>query len=55
MDGQVLTQMEIDRRIFDLYDEYCHGGMDRRTFLARAAAVTVGGLAMAQALMPSQS
>ena len=26
--------------------------MDRRTFLSRAAAVTVGGLAMAQALMP---
>jgi carboxymethylenebutenolidase len=52
MDGQVLTQTEIDRRIFDLYDEYCHGGMDRRTFLSRAAAVTVGGLAMAQALMP---
>ena len=52
MDGQVLTQIEIDRRIFDLYDEYCHGGMDRRTFLSRAAAVTVGGLAMAQALMP---
>ncbi len=52
MDGRNLTQMEIDRRVFDLYDEYCHGGMDRRTFLARAAAVTVGGLAMAQALLP---
>ena len=47
-----LTQAEIDRRVFELYDEYCHGGMDRRTFLARAAAVTVGGLAMAQALFP---
>lgn len=46
------SQREIDRRIFDLYDEYCHGGIDRRTFLQRAAAVTVGGLAMAQALMP---
>jgi len=52
MDGQVLTQMEIDQRVFDLYDEYCHGGMDRRTFLSRAAAVTVGGFAMAQALLP---
>jgi carboxymethylenebutenolidase len=48
----VLTQIEIDQRVFDLYDEYCHGGMDRRTFLSRAAAVTVGGLAMAQALLP---
>ncbi len=47
-----ITQIEIDQRIFDLYDEYCHGRMDRREFLARAAAVTVGGLAMAQALLP---
>jgi len=47
-----LTQGEIDQRVFDLYDEYCHGGMDRRTFLQRAAVVTVGGLAMAQALLP---
>ena len=50
-DGAV-TQVEIDQRIFDLYDEYCHGRMDRRSFLAQAAVVTVGGLAMAQALMP---
>lgn len=50
-DGAV-TQIEIDQRIFDLYDEYCHGRMDRRSFLAQAAVVTVGGLAMAQALMP---
>lgn len=49
---QALTQLEIDQRVFDLYDEYCHGGIDRRTFLARSAAVTVGGLAMAQALLP---
>lgn len=47
-----VTQLEIDQRVFELYDEYCHGGMDRRDFLARAAAVTVGGLAMAQALLP---
>ena len=49
---QGVTQIEIDQRVFDLYDEYCHGRMDRREFLLRAAAVTVGGLAMAQALMP---
>ncbi|MEZ5910320.1 MAG: dienelactone hydrolase family protein [Hyphomicrobiaceae bacterium] len=47
-----LTQADIDQRVFDLYDEYCHGRIDRREFLARAAAVTVGGLAMAQALLP---
>ena len=45
----------IDRRIFDLYDEYCHGRIDRREFLSRAAAITVAGtsaLWMAQALLP---
>jgi carboxymethylenebutenolidase len=47
-----VTQVEIDQRVFDLYDEYCHGGINRRDFLLRAAAVTVGGLAMAQALLP---
>jgi carboxymethylenebutenolidase len=47
-----LTQIEIDQRVFDLYDEYCHGHIDRREFLSRAAAVTIGGLAMAQALLP---
>ena len=47
-----ITQIEIDQRIFDLYDEYCHGGIDRREFLLRAAAIAVGGLAMAQALLP---
>jgi len=47
-----LTQADIDQRVFDLYDEYCHGRMDRRTFLARAAVVTAGGLAMAHALLP---
>ena len=47
-----LKQADIDRRVFELYDEYCHGKIDRRTFLARAAVVTVGGLAMAHALLP---
>src|SRR3989440_10017630 len=50
-----LTQTEIDQRVLDLYDEYCHGGIDRREFLARASVLTVGGvsaLAMAQALLP---
>src|SRR3954447_20366462 len=46
-----LTQAGIDQRIFDLYDEYCHGHIDRREFLARASLIA-GGLAMAQALMP---
>ena len=49
--NEPVTQLQIDQRVFDLYDEYCHGGLDRREFLARAALV-VGGLAMAQALLP---
>ena len=49
---QPVTQLEIDQRIFDLYDEYCHGRMDRRDFLAKSAAAVAGGLAMAQALLP---
>ena len=50
-----MEQDKIDSRIYDLYDEYCHGTMERREFLSRAAAITVVGgsaLAMAQALLP---
>ena len=46
------SQTDIDQRVFDLYDEYCHGRIDRRAFLQQAAAVTIGGLAMAHALLP---
>src|SRR2546425_2735195 len=51
----MLTQSEIDQRVFDLYDEYCHGGIDRREFLERAGVLTIGGvsaLATAEALLP---
>jgi carboxymethylenebutenolidase len=50
-DSPALTQADIDQRVFDLYDEYCHGRIDRRAFLEGAAAIA-GGLAMAQALLP---
>ena len=52
---QGITQQEIDQRVFDLYDEYCHGRIDRREFLSRAAALAIvggSGLTMAQALLP---
>ncbi len=45
----------IDQRVYDLYDEYCHGRIDRREFLVRARALVIGGvsaLAMAQLLFP---
>ncbi len=48
-------EQKIDQRVFDLYDEYCHGRMDRREFMSRAATITIGGVSalwMAQALLP---
>jgi carboxymethylenebutenolidase len=50
-----MRQHAIDQQVFDLYDEYCHGYIDRREFLSRAGALTIAGvsaLAMAQALLP---
>jgi carboxymethylenebutenolidase len=46
---------EIDEQVFALYDDYCHGRIERREFLSRAAALTVAGgsaLAMAESLLP---
>jgi len=51
-----MDQSQIDAQVFNLYDEYCHGRIDRREFFDRAAKLTVGGLsalAMAEALMPN--
>ena len=50
-----MTAQKIDQRVYDLYDEYCHGKIDRREFLARASALVIGGvsaIAMAQSLFP---
>ena len=46
---------DFDQRVFDLYDEYCHGRMDRREFLDKSAAIMISGVSalwMAQALLP---
>jgi carboxymethylenebutenolidase len=54
MAGQNVDR-ETERRVFALYDDYCHGRLDRRDFLQMAAALTIGGvsaLAMAQSLLP---
>lgn len=45
-----ITQLEIDQRVYDLYDEYCHGRIERREFLRRAGAM--GLTAAAMALLP---
>ena len=45
-----ITQQEIDQQVFDLYDEYCHGRIDRREFLKRASAL--GALTFALSLLP---
>jgi carboxymethylenebutenolidase len=37
----------IDQQVYDLYDEYCHGAIDRREFLKRAGALGMLGAAMA--------
>jgi carboxymethylenebutenolidase len=53
--AQGAGEPQIDQRVFDLYDAYCHGRIDRREFLGRAASIAVVGgtaLAMAQALLP---
>jgi carboxymethylenebutenolidase len=41
----------MDRRIIQLFDDYTHGGMNRRAFLDRLAALA-GGAAAATALLP---
>lgn len=48
-----MSSNDIDDLIFDLYDEYCHGKIDRRQFFERAGAVAVSGVAMASALLPN--
>ena len=51
-----MDSKDIDPRVYDLYDDYTHDRIDRKEFLSRSAAITIGGvsaLAMAQALLPN--
>ncbi len=51
-----MQQHEIDDQVFELYDEYCHGYIDRREFMSRASKLSIAGvsaLAMAEALIPN--
>lgn len=45
----------VERRVYELYDKYCHGEIDRRQFFKRAAALSIGGLSalsIAESLIP---
>ena len=55
IDTPTADPIDIDKQVYDLYDEYCHGYIDRREFLRRSSAITIAGisgLTMAQALLP---
>ncbi len=50
-----MIQEKIDPQVISLYDDYCHGVIDRREFMRRATVLTIGGvsaLSMATALLP---
>lgn len=50
------TPLPIPQEAFDWYDEYAHGGIDRRTFLARLGTLTITGLSIgtiSSALLPN--
>ena len=45
----------VKRSVYRLYDQYCHGEIDRRQFFKRAAAMSIGGLSalsIAESLIP---
>jgi len=47
---------DIPEEAFDWYDDYAHGGMDRRTFLSKLGTLTAAGYSMSvltSALMPN--
>jgi len=47
---------DFDQELLDLYDDYAHGRMDRRSFMERASRFAVGGLTVGtllQALSPN--
>src|SRR6478735_8099094 len=47
----IIEGVFMDKHVIDLYDDFTHGGMNRRTFLDRLAAM-VGSTAAATALLP---
>ncbi len=50
-----MSNREIDPRLFELYDKYCHGYLERREFLQKATTIAVGvtsASALIESLMP---
>ena len=50
-----MTDEQTKQQVYDLYDDYCHGRIERRDFFTRAAALTIGGVsavALAESMMP---
>ena len=46
----------VDQRLLDLYDEYAHGGFDRREFVRRAGLLTIAGMsgaALVESVLPN--
>lgn len=46
MEQKQIDALPIPREAFDWYDEYAHGVIDRRTFLARLSTLGIAGLGM---------
>ena len=45
------TAHDFDQELLILFDAYVHGGIDRRTFLEKAAKFAVGGVTAAMLLV----
>ena len=57
-DQKTVYQQPIPQEAFDWYDEYAHGIIDRRTYMARLSSIATAGLTMGAllpALMPNYS
>lgn len=53
---QNTSALHLPQQAFDWYDEYAHGGIDRRTFMARLSTLAVAGLTLSSltaALIPN--
>ncbi|MFT7605987.1 MAG: carboxymethylenebutenolidase, partial [Saprospiraceae bacterium] len=45
-----IKKEDINQEVFDLYDEYAHNKIDRRTFMDKLAAYAIGGITISTLL-----